>query len=123
MVTYGRMLANVHSSAVGRDERVDLGCSVSWQYGNVSGKLTKFFNTGVEGTVWSTCFMPIRLVSIFLVGMLRYWQSVQWSASSDSPLTGVILCSSQQLLLSLVVQQHSRLIMNRESSPVHQSLL
>jgi len=71
-VTYGGMLANVHSRTVGSDERVDLGCSVSWQYVNASGKLTKFFNTGVEGAVWCTGFMPIRLVSIFLVGVFRH---------------------------------------------------
>jgi hypothetical protein len=38
-------------------------------------------------------------------------------------LTRVILCSSQQFLLSLIIQQHSRLIVDRESSPGDQPLL
>jgi len=66
--------------------------------------------------------MPVRLESIFLIGVFRYYKSVDRSMSSNLR-TCVVLRSSQQLLLSLIIQQHSRLIMNSESSPDDQPLL
>jgi hypothetical protein len=57
--TYGGMLADVHGSTVGSDERVDLGYSVSWLLRVGLAQLTKLFNTAVEGTVGSASFMPV----------------------------------------------------------------